>query len=32
MKWITIKSKNLPIIDIETERAIEVFTGKDFPI
>jgi hypothetical protein len=28
MKWITLKSKNLPIVALEIDRALEVFTGN----
>jgi len=28
MKWITLKTKNLPIIALEIDRAIEVFQGN----
>ena len=27
MKWITLKSTNLPIVSLEIDRAIEVFNG-----
>jgi hypothetical protein len=31
MKWITLKSNNLPIVALEIERAIEVFTSIRVP-
>ena len=29
MKWITLKAKNLPIVALEIDRAIEVFSGTN---